>query len=145
MIIIHHNKRINVYEVHLRKNGKRKCFKIHRLVANAFIENDDPENKTTVNHIDGNRANNCVENLEWMTYSDNEKHSYDELHRPINRPKYMKRRCESIEKDSNTKTVYESIEAASRDTGVSASQIRRIASGECVNHKYDFIIEGMKK
>ena len=145
MIAICYNKRVNVYEVHLIKNGKRKCCKIHRLVANAFVYNNDPENKTTVNHIDGDRSNNCVENLEWMSYSDNEKHSYDELHRPINRPKYMKRRCECIEKESNTKTVYESIEAASRGSGVSTSQIRRIASGECINQKYDFYIEGMKK
>ena len=44
-----------VYEVHLRKNNKRKCFKVHRLVAEAFIENDDPINKTTVNHKDGKK------------------------------------------------------------------------------------------
>lgn len=59
-----YNKRVNVYEIHLKKNNKRKCFKIHRLVAEAFIENDDPINKTTVNHIDGDRSNNRVDNLE---------------------------------------------------------------------------------
>jgi hypothetical protein len=59
-----YNKRVNVYEIHLRKNNKRQCFKIHRLVAEAFIENDDPVNKTTVNHIDGDRSNNRIDNLE---------------------------------------------------------------------------------
>lgn len=143
LLTIYYNKRVNVYEIHLRKDNKRKCFKIHRLVAEAFVYNDDPINKTTVNHIDGNRANNHMDNLEWLTYSDNLEHAYTELHRPINRPKYMKRRCVSIDKNINVQTVYESIESASRGTGVSCTQIRRIAEKECINLKYDFKIEGI--
>ena len=46
----------------------RKNFKIHRLVAKAFIPN--PENKRTVDHADGNRKNNCVENLRWADRSE---------------------------------------------------------------------------
>lgn len=59
----------------LCKNGTRKNIDIHRLVAKAFIDN--PENKPEVNHIDGNKQNNCVENLEWATRSENEIHAMD--------------------------------------------------------------------
>lgn len=57
------------YTVWLSKESEQKNYKVHRLVAQAFIPN--PQNKLTVNHIDGNKQNNFVENLEWATHSEN--------------------------------------------------------------------------
>ena len=57
------------------RNGKRQIYYVHRLVASAFISN--PYQKPYVNHIDGNPANNNVNNLEWVTNSENLKHAYD--------------------------------------------------------------------
>lgn len=63
--------------VTLSENGKTKRFQVHRLVAMHFVEN--PEDKPHVNHLDGNKANNVVDNLEWCTASENEQHSFKVL------------------------------------------------------------------
>lgn len=62
------------YRICLQKCGNREWISVHRLVAQTFIPN--PENKPQVNHIDGNRLNNRVDNLEWATMSENVLHAY---------------------------------------------------------------------
>lgn len=62
------NKRNGYLVVDLYKDNKREKVPIHRLVAEAFIPN--PENKLTVDHIDGNRQNNSIDNLRWATYGE---------------------------------------------------------------------------
>jgi hypothetical protein len=66
-------------QVMLCKDGKRITGRINRLVAKAFIPN--PENKPQVNHKNGVRNCDLVENLEWVTESENVQHSYDKLNR----------------------------------------------------------------
>jgi len=79
------NKRVDPSPYHLLKpkrqrNGylsvkiNRKDYRIHRLVALAFLDN--PLNKPDVNHINGNKEDNRLENLEWVTKSDNMLHAY---------------------------------------------------------------------
>lgn len=62
-------------KIRLIGNGKDVTTRIHRLVAKAFITNI--ENKETVNHKDGNKRNNCIENLEWMDRKEQLYHAYE--------------------------------------------------------------------
>jgi hypothetical protein len=70
---LNYNKNGYVY-ISLTHNGVREGISIHRLIAQLFIPN--PNNKKTVNHKDGNKLNNNVNNLEWMTHSENIKHAF---------------------------------------------------------------------
>ena len=97
--------------VGLHKNGKQKYFLVHRLVAIAFIPN--PDNKETVNHIDEDKTNNHVCNLEWMTQKENTRHS-----------KCKKVLC--IE----TGEVYDSMTEAVENTGVAQSSISTCCNGK---------------
>lgn len=67
-------KRNGYYAVTLTKNGKQKQYEVHRLVAEHFLDNQIK--KRTVNHINGIKTDNRIENLEWATYSENAKHAY---------------------------------------------------------------------
>lgn len=81
---------------------------IHQLVAEAFIPN--PENKPFVNHIDLNKLNNHVSNLEWVTHSENMKHAYAH---GVNREPLSKWR-ESEKKVTNGEMIFDSIADAAR-------------------------------
>lgn len=67
-------KKTGYNRIHLSVSGTAKDFCVHRLVAQAFIDN--PHQLEQVNHKDFNRANNCVENLEWMSVRENADYSW---------------------------------------------------------------------
>jgi hypothetical protein len=98
---------------------------IHRLVATAFIDN--PLNKITVNHKNGIKDDNSVGNLEWNTYSENNKHSYD------TGLKSQERIWKSVIQmtiDGIVVGDYESQSDAERQTGINRSNIGSCAKGE---------------
>ena len=66
---------VGYYQVSFRINGKKKYVRVHRLIAEAYIPN--PLNYKQVNHKDGNKLNNSIDNLEWCTNSYNTQEGYD--------------------------------------------------------------------
>jgi hypothetical protein len=89
------------YEYSMCINNKRIYALAHRLVASAFL--NQPDGKNEINHKDCNPLNNAVENLEWVTHSENIRHS-----RALNRyPKEIKKRsAETITKDIEAKKAF---------------------------------------
>ena len=114
--------------LYINKNKKRKQF-IHRLVAKHFIPNI--ENKKEVNHIDGNKQNNNINNLEWVTPSENMKHAYkiDINKNKMGGHKRLKK-INQYNKNNIFIKTYISIEEAKRQTNINSSSIGACANGK---------------
>ena len=112
-------------KVKLFKNDKEKYFLIHRLVAIHFIPNNDEE-KTEVNHIDENKENNHVENLEWCTREYNMRYGTRiERQKKTTLDSGRGKRVRCVE----THQEFESVHEASRFLGVDNSSLRACLKG----------------
>lgn len=111
--------------VRLTKDGQHKTFSVHRLVANAFIPNT--ERMEQVNHIDGNKQNNCSENLEWCNDLQNRTHAYKSGLRKMKTIVGIK----MFSADGIYINEFPSISEASRETGINVGNISRCCKGNC--------------
>lgn len=124
-------------KVDISKNGKRKQYSIHRLVAQAFIDN--PDNLPCINHKDENPSNNNVDNLEWCSYQYNTNYGTGIQRRA---DKMINGKCSKkvyqYTIDGNFVKVYPSGKEIQRQLGFAQSHINRCCLGKCKT-AYGFI------
>ena len=125
-------------KVHLRYRGRDSVAFVHRLVAEAFIAN--PHGKPEVNHKDGNPSNPHLDNLEWVTNSENKLHSYRVLGRCKVRAKGERNRHAKLTNEQviQAREKYEaggiSQTALANEYGISQPQMSCVVRGVCWNH-----------
>ena len=117
----------------LSNNKYKKYSFIHRIIAQSFIPN--PMGKKQVNHIDGVKANNSIDNLEWATNSENQKHAYKNN---LNRISELQKKRTSEAKsssviDTESNIIYSSIREALKTVSIPYSTLCTMLRGEIEN------------
>ena len=108
------------------KTKRRKNQFIHRLLAQAFIPN--PENKSQVNHKDGNKQNNSLDNLEWVTSRENSQHAVD---MGLTTYGYCEKAVKQIDLYTNEVIkIYKSLAEAERQTNICKQNISKVVRGK---------------
>lgn len=120
-------------------NGVRHIIFPHRAVAEVFISN--PENKTQVNHIDGNKCNNHYKNLEWVTPQENTQHAVKMG--MMNTRTQGGKPCIQKDKQGNFIRAFVSMSEASRILNISQSSINKVCLAQRKSAK-GFIFEYLK-
>lgn len=103
-------------------NLKGNALLLHRVIANTFLEN--PNNFKTINHKDGNKANNSVDNLEWCSYSDNLKHAYKNKLK-IATSNHLKKKIIQYDKNYNFIKIWGCSKDIERELKISHSNISK--------------------
>ncbi|MDG6143071.1 NUMOD4 motif-containing HNH endonuclease [Lactococcus formosensis] len=123
-------------EIGLRNGKVQKFHLVHRLVAQAFLE--EIPSKNYVNHIDGNKTNNSVENLEWVTQSENKKHAVRTGLQPITEEVIKTLKDNAIKKRKSIRVVntklgidktFPSIAEASKHIDCNEKTLRNVLKG----------------
>ena len=130
---------IGYYSTTLRDaNNNKKTVYIHRIVAMTYLEN--PENKATVNHINGIKTDNRIENLEWATYSENSKHAHKMGLNYISKSnreqaaKNIKGISSKIVLDTQTGIYYNSAREAAKAYNINSNTLHTKLNGNAKNN-----------
>ena len=125
------------HTVKLQRNGTKKMFRVHRLVAMTFIQN--PNGLQEVNHIDEDKSNNSVTNLEWVNHIDNVNHGTRNSRASVSLKIARARPIVAIFKNGTTKT-YTSASECAKLLGLSAGNINSVIRGSR-NHTHGIVFK----
>ena len=131
-----HSSNDGYLQVTLCKDGFKKIMKVHRLVAEAYIPN--PNNYDTIDHINGIKEDNRVENLQWMSRRDNIMKYVKGENTNMYGNKKRSVKC------LDTNEIFESINAAAKAMGLDSGSISKVCRGEMTHTKnfhFEFVIE----
>nr|DAH92587.1 MAG TPA: homing endonuclease [Bacteriophage sp.] len=124
---------VGYYQVVFRINGKKIYKRVHRLIAETFLEN--PNNLPMVNHIDGNKLNNALTNLEWCTNAHNVQEAYN---RKLYKSTY-KCTIKAISKETLECIEFRSIRECAKVLGLNRKTLTEILKGNKTNnYGYEF-------
>ena len=123
------------YRVTLWKNGKDIDYLVARLVASAFIKNELNNKKLTINHINGNRLDNRIENLEWCTLAENIRKGFEE-------GLYPTKKIKVTNKETNETIIYRSLKVASESINKYKgylSEVLKKGKNEDKNYRWELV------
>jgi hypothetical protein len=125
---------VGYYQVSFRINGKKKYARVHRIIAETMIPN--PNNYRQVNHIDGNKLNNELSNLEWCNNSYNTQEAYNNgLYHSKNRS----HKIVAINKNTNERLEFKSIRSCAEELNLNRKTITSILKTQKDNnYPYNF-------
>ena len=124
------------YQVVFRIDGKRKYVRVHRLIAETLLPN--PDNLPQINHIDGNKLNNSLDNLEWVTNAKNTQHGYDNN---LYRSRQRCHKVRTINKITNEILDFDSIRSCADNLGLNRKTITAILKGAKKTNNYNYNFE----
>lgn len=128
---------VGYLQVRLKKNGKNYYKRVHRLVAEHFIEN--PNNLPQVNHIDGDKTNNNINNLEWTNNKKNTQHGYDN---DLYHSKHRYIGIKVFDRSGDYLNTYKSIRETANQLNINRKTLSRILFDDKENN-YDYLFEAI--
>lgn len=123
----------------LFKNHKKYTFKTHRILAQTFIPN--PNQYNVVNHKNGNKKDNRLENLEWCTYKQNTQHAWETGLCSMDKFKHYTTKIIQLDKNDNVLAIYTSQRIAGKINNISYKRINNCLKGKrktCGGYKWKY-------